>query len=231
MSIDAPAEGQSVRPPFVLTGWASDLAAADNGIDLVHAYAYPATGAPPIFVGAAPVNVARPDVGAFYGAAHVGSGYGMFVRGLSPGAYMLVVFAHSSRGAGFVMASTRNVRVEPAAMLAVDVPFNNAVVGQRFFISGWAADFGAATGNGIDLVHAYGYPLDGQAVGPIFLGAALVNAPRPDVGLTYGTQFGAAGWGLLAAVIPPGRYQVVVYGRSLVAGTFAVAASAVVTVR
>jgi len=32
-------------------------------------------------------------------------------------------------------------------------------------------------------------------------------------------------------VIPPGRYQVVVYGRSLVAGTFAVAASPVVTVR
>jgi len=232
MSIDAPAEGQSVRPPFVLTGWAIDLAAADNGIDVVHAYAYPAGGAPPIFVGAAPVTGARPDVGAFYGAAHATSGYGMFVRGLPPGAYMLVVFAHSSHGAGFVFAAARNVRVEPAATLALDVPLNNAVVGQRFFVSGWAADFGAATGNGIDLVHVYGYPLDGQAAGPIFLGQALVNAARPDVGLTFGTQFGTgSGWGLLAPVIPPGRYQVVAYGRSLVAGTFAVAASAVVTVR
>lgn len=231
MSIDLPAEGQSVRPPFVLTGWAADLAAGDNGVDLVHAYAYPATGGPPIFIGAASVNAARPDVGGIYGAPHAASGYGMFVHGLAPGAYMLVVFAHSSQGAGFILAVTRNVRVEAAARLVLDAPLNNSVVGQRIFVSGWASDFGAMTGNGIDLVHVYGYPLDGQAPGPIFMGQALVNAPRPDVAAAFGAQFGSAGFGLIGPPLPPGRYQVVAYGRSLVAGTFATAATAVVTVR
>jgi len=230
MSIDLPGEGQSVRPPFVLTGWAADLAAANNGIDLVHAYAYPAGGAPPIFIGAAAVNGARPDVGGVFGSAHGASGYGMFVTGLTAGDYMLVVFAHSP-SAGFVLATTRNIHVQPAATLVLDVPLNNAVVNQRFFVSGWAADFGARTGNGIDIVHVYAYPLDGQAAGPIFIGAAPVNAARPDLALAFGAQFKPSGWGLLAAPIPSGRYQVVAYGRSLVVGTFAVAAAAIVTVR
>jgi phosphatidylserine/phosphatidylglycerophosphate/cardiolipin synthase-like enzyme len=231
MSIDAPAEGQALPMPFVLTGWAADLAAADNGIDLVHVYAYPAGGGAPIFVGAAPVNGGRPDVGAIFGAPHGASGYGLFVRGLPPGAYTLVVFAHSNSGAGFVLSQTRNVRIESSATVFLDVPIANAVVGQRFFVGGWAADFGAASGGGIDLVHVYAYPLDGQAAGPLFLGQALANALRPDVGAAFGAQFRSTGYGLIAPPLAPGRYQVVVYGRSLVAGTFVTAAATVVTVR
>jgi phosphatidylserine/phosphatidylglycerophosphate/cardiolipin synthase-like enzyme len=231
MCIDVPSERQVVRQPFVIAGWAVDLAAAGNGIDLVHAYAYPEGGAPPIFVGAAAVNAPRPDVGGVYGAQHVASGYGMFVRGLAPGAYMLVVFAHSSVGAGFVIAQAVNVRVESTATLSLDAPGQNAIVGRQFMVAGWAADFAAASGGGIDLVNVYAYPLDGQAAGPVFLGQAVVANARPDVAAAYGAQFRTTGFGLISPPLSPGRYQVVAFGRSLVTATFAAAAAANVTVR
>jgi hypothetical protein len=65
----------------------------------------------------------------------------------------------------------------------------------------------------------------------VFLGQAAVNGGRPDVAAYFGPQFGTTGFALLSPVLPPGPYQVVAFGRSLVAGTFAVAASANVTVR
>lgn len=233
MAIDVPRQGTVVRQPFVIAGWAVDLAAADNGIDLVHVYAYPASGAQPIFIGAAPVSGARPDLASFFGAPHGTSGYGLLARGLAPGAYTVVVFAHSSRGAGFVQAQTVSVTVEASPSVRLDAPGPNAVVGQRFLVGGWAADFSAASGGGIDLVHVYAYPLDaaGRTGAPAFLGQALVNVPRPDVGAAFGGQFGTTGYNILAPALPPGRYRVVAFGRSLVSGTFAAAATVDVTVR
>lgn len=230
MAIDAPVQGQTVRQPFAVAGWALDLGASDNGVDLVHVYAYPSSGAPPIFVGAASTNIARGDVAAYYGAAHVASGYGLIVHGLSPGNYMLAVFAHSSYSGSFALAHTVNVRIESSAMLVLDAPVANAIVGQRFVIGGWTADFGAATGGGIDLVHVYVYPLDTGAA-PIFLGQVSVNVPRPDVGKFFGSQFSTTGFNLVAPTLAPGRYRVVAYGRSLVSGTFAAVSYADVTLR
>jgi hypothetical protein len=233
MSIDLPRDGTAVRQPFGIAGWALDLAAADNGIDLIQAYAYPASGAPPILLGGAPVSGARPDVGSVFGAQHGASGYGLIVRGLAPGAYMLVVFARSSYGAGFVVAQTANVRVEFSTTLVLDTPRPNAIVGQGFLIGGWTADFSSASGGGIDLVNIYAYPLDAAGVAgtPVFLGQAPVNIPRPDVGGYFGAQFGRTGFNIWAPPLPPGRYRVVAFGRSLVSGTFAAAASAEVTLR
>jgi hypothetical protein len=233
MSIDMPANGAVVRQPFAIGGWASDLAASDNGIDVVHVYAYPATGAPPVFLGAPLVNGARPDVGAAFGSRHTASGYGLIGRGLAPGGYTLVVYAHSNAGAGFVMARATAIRVDVSAVLMLDAPRTNAIVGQGFLIGGWAADFGARAGGGIDLVHIYAYPLgpSGQLGAPVFLGQALVNGHRPDVGAAFGAQFGTAGFGLAAPALAPGRYRIVAYGRSLVVGTFAVATAADITLR
>ena len=228
--IDFPREGMSLRQPFSTAGWALDLAASDNGIDLVHVYAYPASGAQPIFLGASPVNVARPDVGGIFGAAHASSGYGLIVRGLAPGNYMLAVFGHSSYSDTFPIALGVNIRVEPSTLLALDAPGQNAVLGQRFLVGGWAADFSAASGSGIDLVHVYAYPLDVPGV-PIFLGEARVGARRPDVGAYFGAAYEFTGFNLTAPVLPAGQYQIVVFGRSLVSGGFDATAWANVIVR
>jgi hypothetical protein len=231
MWIDAPGDGATVRQPFVVTGWALDLAAtANNGMDLVHVWAYPASGAPPVFAGWAPVNFARPDVGAAFGALHTASGYGLFVRGLQPGAYTLVVYAHSTLVAGFPVAQSRRVQIAESAMVVMDAPSPGAALGQGFMVGGWAADFGAASGGGIDIVHVYAYPLDRTGT-PIMLGAASVNVPRPDVGAYFGAQFSTTGYNLTAAPLPAGAYRVVAFGRSLVTGTFSAVAVADVTVR
>jgi len=230
MSIDLPAASAVVRQPFAVAGWALDLAAADNGIDAVHVYAYPATGAPPIFVGASAIDGSRPDVAALFGANHTTSGYGVIVRGLAAGDYMIVVFGHSSFGAGFPMVETVSVRVEPSAMVVIDTPRPNTQVSSGFHVAGWAADFGAASGGGIDIVHVYAYPLDAPGA-PVFLGQASVNVPRPDVAAYVGAAYDRTGYSLLAAPLPPGQYQVVVFGRTLSTGTFSVAATANVAIR
>jgi hypothetical protein len=228
--IDLPSANMAVRQPFPVTGWALDLSASDNGIDLVHVYAYPANGSPPIFLGASPVNGARPDVGGIFGATHASSGYGVLVRGLAPGNYMLVVFGHSSYGAGFLISQTVNIRVEQSTIVALDAPAPEAVVSQGFLIGGWAADFGAASGTGVDLVHVYAYPLS-VAGPPIFLGQAAARGWRPDVGAYYGSVYTNTGFNLFAPSLPPGRYQIVVFARSLVTWAFSASAWANVTVR
>lgn len=197
---------------------------------MIHVWAYPVSGAPPVFIGWTPVNAARPDVGAIFGTLHTPSGYGLIVRGLQPGGYTLVVFAHSSFGAGFVLAHPTQITIANSATLVLDTPSQNATVAQGFMIGGWAADFGASTGGGIDVVDVWAYPLDTGGA-PIFLGAASVNVPRPDVAAYFGSQFGTAGFNLLAPPLPAGHYQIVAYGRSLVAGTFNVATTADVAVR
>ena len=231
MSIDIPAEGSVVREPFIVAGWALDLAATSGaGVDVVDVWAYPATGAPAIFVGYSHTGGARPDVGAVYGASFSTSGYGLVVRGLAPGSYMLAVFEHSLVLENFAPARVVHVQIASSATLFVDTPSQNASVGQGFMIGGWAADFGAATGGGIDVVDVYAYPLD--TVGPpILLGGAAVNVPRPDVGAYFGAQFSRTGFDLLAPALPSGRYQIVAYGRSLVSGTFSVATVVEVSVR
>ena len=97
-------------------------------------------------------------------------------------------------------------------------------------VGGWAADFGATSGGGIDLVQVYAYPLDVSG-SPIFLGQASVNVPRPDVATYFGAHFGTVGYNLLTPALPSGRYRIVVYGRSLVTGTFSATAVADVTVQ
>jgi hypothetical protein len=230
MSIDTPADGSDVHEPFVVAGWALDLAATSgDGVDVLDVWAYPATGAPAIFVGECATGGARPDVGAVFGASFSTSGYGLVVRGLAPGAYMLAVFEHSVIG-GFAPARVVRVQIASSSVLVVDTPSQNAAVGPGFMVGGWAADFGAASGGGIDVVDVYAYPLDTGGA-PILLGGTAVNGPRPDVGAYFGAQFSATGFNLLAPALPAGRYQIVAYGRSLVSGTFSVATVVNVTIR
>lgn len=144
---------------------------------------------------------------------------------------MIAIFGHSSYGAGFPLTKVVNVRVEATAMVALDAPVTGTTVSGGFLVGGWAADFGAASGAGIDVVHVYAYPLDGGGA-PVFLGAAEVNVPRPDVAAYAGApQFGSTGFNIIVPRLAPGRYRVVAFGRSVVSGTFAATAWADVTAR
>ena len=110
--LDTPAAGAVVGQRFALGGWAIDPgAAAGGGVDAVHAYAYPidrAGGA--IFLGAAPVNIARPDLASIFGAQFGRSGWSV-VTSLSPGAYRLVLYAHSTVAGAFTAVVVRDVTV------------------------------------------------------------------------------------------------------------------------
>jgi hypothetical protein len=230
INIDTPVNGATVRQPFAIGGWAIDAAASSgSGVDLIHVYAYPGTGGAPIFVGQTMADGMRPDVAAAFGAAFMRSGYGLLIRGLAPGAYTLVAFARSKVAGTFAVSDTVAVHIQPSAMIVMDVPVNGAAVAGGFLIGGWAADFGARSGPGVDPVHAYAYPLAGGA--PIFLGSASVSTVRPDVEAAFGRQFRAAGFNLIARPLPPGWYRIVAYGRVLSTGQFSIAAVAQVLVR
>ena len=125
MWIDSPAFSSHVSGVFAIAGWALDpYAWTGTGIDAVHVWATrtdtgsdPAWGAPgqtsllatPVFLGAAQLGGARPDVAAAFGAQFDRAGYSLTVQGLTPGVYDLVVYAHSA-GTG-QWEDARSVRV------------------------------------------------------------------------------------------------------------------------
>ena len=116
LSVDAPAPG-SVVPAgarVFVGGWAIDLAAASGtGIDAVHVWIYPGGGAgTPFFAGVATYGVSRPDVGGIFGSKFTPSGYQLDVNGLSPGSYVIAVFAHSTVTNGFAIVQTRSVTIQ-----------------------------------------------------------------------------------------------------------------------
>jgi hypothetical protein len=95
--IDRPAWGQSVAQPFAVTGWAIDTShPTASGVDFLHIYASPWSGAPATFLGQIPTGGARPDVGGSYGARFTPSGWGVTASGLAPGWYWITVYPHST---------------------------------------------------------------------------------------------------------------------------------------
>jgi YVTN family beta-propeller protein len=111
IAIDLPAPG-TIKGSFTVAGWAIDPAAANGpGIDAVHVWAYPATGAPPMFVGAAAYGGARPDAAAYVGSSFANCGYGL-TASLPPGDYTLVVFARSTANGQFTSQTVR-ITVNP----------------------------------------------------------------------------------------------------------------------
>lgn len=94
--VDAPKANATVPTSFVVGGWAIDFASAsDSGVSQLHVWAYPHTGAPPIFLGDIR-HGARPDVARAYGPQFGQAGFSVVVQNLAPGGYMLVVFPFSS---------------------------------------------------------------------------------------------------------------------------------------
>ena len=104
-----------------------------------------------------------------------------------------------------------------AQILFVDTPGANATVGTSFRVAGWAANLGATTGTGVDVVHVLATPTTGGS--PTFLGAAMYGISRPDVGAFLGSRFTPSGFDLNAS-LPPGSYFISVYARSTTTNTF-----------
>jgi len=111
MWVDAPAQNQTLSQVIVVGGWAVDTAAASGaGVDAIHVWAYPTSGAAPVFVGAGTVGGARPDIGAWLGPQFGHAGF--TVTGtLAPGTYTLVVFAHSAVTGTFNNVQVITIRV------------------------------------------------------------------------------------------------------------------------
>lgn len=230
LMVDTPAPEQTLPLPVQLGGWALDATSSSGtGVDMVHVWAYPDSGAP-IFVGAAEYGAARPDVAAIYGARFTNSGFNLAITGLSPGRYRLTAFAHSRVSGAFDAVQSVTVTVAARAsqpLGSIDSPAAGSSVTSPVSISGWALDRGATAGSGVAAVHVYAYPSAGGA--PVFLGAANHGLPRPDVGAVFGPSFTQTGYSL-SAPLAPGAYQIVVYSLSAVSGTFT-AFSRQVTVR
>ena len=223
MTIDVPGAGATVGRTFAIAGWTIDRKAlAGTGIDAVHVYAFPnpGSGAAPIFLGVAAQGIARPDVGAIFGSQFSASGYGVISSSLGPGPYLTAALGRSIRTVTVPAVPTGLVPVvAPQALpyMSMDVPAPNATVTGQIVVGGWALDFAAPTGTGVDAIHVWAVPADGSAA--IFVGVATYGISRPDVGAGFGSRFTASGY-QVSATLPPGRYTIAAFAWSTVAGAF-----------
>ncbi len=115
-------------------------------------------------------------------------------------------------------------------LMTIDAPVANAVVSQPFNMGGWAIDLGATANSGVDAVDLWAYPNPGSGTPPLFVGSAGYGGTRPDVAAAFGAQFSGSGFGLTISGLPPGVYQLTVFARSRLTGTFNNARAVVVTV-
>ncbi len=224
MSVDVPATGSTVANGFTVGGWALDLGSSSGtGVDSVQVWAYPTTGAAPMFVGVATQGVSRPDVGTAFGNARFGSSGYTLAGTLPAGSYNLAVFAHSTVTGTFNNSKSVRVTVLPPASkprMAVDLPGVGQSISQNFRVSGWALDLASTSGTGVNAVDVWAYPVAGGNA--LFVGSASVGASRPDVGGAFGaSRYSASGFDLTVnGALPRGEYNLVVFARSAVIGTF-----------
>jgi len=230
LQIDLPFNGQTVPALFPITGWALDTTSLTNpGIDAIHVWAFPASGANPIFMGPAQIGGARPDVAAVFGSQFANAGYGLIGRGLGPGDYRIIVFALTHATGTFSIAKFVDIHVVRTSRVQVDAPANNATVNRPFIIGGWAMDPTVPTGTGILAIHVWAFPVSpgGSAV---FLGAANFG-DRPDVAAAFGSRFLHAGFGLIANLPSAGVWDILVFPLTAATNQFDPATVVRVTVR
>lgn len=234
MSNDAPGNGAVVASSFTIAGWAADLGApGGTGVDSIHVWAYPnpGSGAAAVLLGIAAYGGVRPDVGQAFGTRFTNSGYSLTINGLAPATYQVVVFAHSTVTGTFSNSKTFTITVIGTPRMSIDTPGNATAVGQMFDVAGWAIDTAAASGTGVDVLHIYAYPNPGSGQAPLYLGNAFYAGARPDIGTLYGAQFTNSGYSLRITGLAAGAYDIVVYARSTVTGTFNNAQGVRVTVQ
>jgi hypothetical protein len=224
MNVDMPAAGARVMSNgFAIAGWAIDAAASgSSGVDAIHVWAYPTTGAPAFFVGAASYGQSRPDIISAFGQGYFGGSGFLLNATIAPGTYDLAVFAHSTVAGAFNNVQMVRVTVEAPPSLPrmwVDSPSQNVVMTlDNIRVTGWALDLNSSNNTGVDAVHVWAYPADGSA--PRFVGGADLSQLRPDVGRAFGSgRYNSSGF-VLKGQLPPGYYTLVVYAHSSIANAF-----------
>jgi fibronectin-binding autotransporter adhesin len=231
MVIEGPPMGATLSSPFTLAGWAFEEGSSGVGVDVIHVWAYPAGGGAPQFLGAATMARPRPDIGALFGARYANAGYQLNVLALADGQYDLVAFARSSITGLFNMSRLVRVRVvAPGAelRLEVDRPTPGAVR-PSLRISGWALDVGGASvDSGIEAVHIWAQPAAGGS--PMFLGAASLRDPRPDIAARFGPRAALSGYHLDVAGLAGGDYTFTIFAKSRALSTFTASRTVAVTV-
>jgi hypothetical protein len=224
MAIDLPRTGSTITGGFQIAGWALDLGAPSGpGVDAIHVWAFPASGAAAVLVGTATPGDARPDLVAAFGSARFLSGGYSLNGALQPGNYTLVVYAHSTVTGTFNNSAAVNITVLPPRSLprmSVDMPGASQTLSRNFRVSGWALDLAASSGTGIDAVDVWAFPVSGAA--PQFVGSATIGGFRPDVGAAFGaSRFSAGGFNLdVSGTLAPGDYTLMVYARTNLLGVF-----------
>ena len=182
---------------------------------LRHAWAWPTSGAAPIFIGATNASRPRPDIAAVYGSADGAAEFLLPVTGLPVGTYPFGVYAFSARRAPSAQEKGVLVTVLPGTRGAID-PLGPSVP-RNFVVSGWAADVSATIGPGVDSVHAWAYPASGAP--PVWVGAATYCPERADVAALYGEPSGRPDIGCSRRW--PGQHtRSVVFAHSTVTGAF-----------
>ena len=221
MNVDSPVNLSSVGSGFQVSGWAIDKGATSgSGVDAIRVWAWPTSGASPIFLGAATYGIARPDVGAIFGSAFTNSGFSLAAPGLPAGTYEITTYAHSTITGNYDVRVTRVTVTGPVSIprMWVDLPSQNQNTSQNLVVAGWAVDLAATQTSGVDIVECWAYASGSTT--PIWLGYVTTNLPRPDVGAAFGAaRFSSSGF-LLNTTLGPGAYTIVVYAHSSVTGTF-----------
>lgn len=112
VTVDQPSSNSVVNGQFIVSGWAIDRSTQGGpGVDAVHVWAFPVSGAAPIFLGVGS-NAPRPDVADAFGSQFFYSGYALTVDSLEPGTYDVVVYARSTVTNTFNSSTAVRVTVE-----------------------------------------------------------------------------------------------------------------------
>jgi len=221
--IDTPRDGATVTSPLVIAGWtlAESVGATSSGIDVVHAWAFPADGGAPRFLGSATMDGARPDVAAAFGPGYGRSGFSLITPWLRPGRYQISVYGRSRTGRFDAFAATTITAIGESAAMALDFPSTGLVVqpgSRQIFVAGWAFDRAAPSGSGADVIHVWAFPAGPGD--PVFLGGMTTGGARPDVRAAFGARFTPSGFAALVPAPPPGVYDLAVYARSTATWVF-----------
>jgi YVTN family beta-propeller protein len=219
MNVDF-ASGQTVAQPVTIGGWAIDQNAAPSGgigVDRLDVWAYPGTGASPVFLGNPTLGSDRPDVAAAFGdARYRPSGFNMIVSGLAPGDYTIVFYAHSSRSNLFSSAQGVTITLLPAGppQGVIENPPPSGHVPPAFRISGWAVDPSGSSVDqpaGVAAVDFHAYPDGGGPPSPI--GSTSFTSPRHDIAAYLGPNYLMSGYSFPCAALPPGGYTLAVFAH------------------
>jgi hypothetical protein len=115
--------------------------------------------------------------------------------------------------------------------MGIDTPADQGAVGPVFSITGWAIDRAATSGTGVDGIHVYAFPRNGDGTlgSPTFLGVGTYGAARSDIGAVFGSQYTNSGFSLTASGLSSGVYLIQVFLHSAVVGAFSGSQTILVT--